>query len=133
MRLDIFLHGGARLRLVIVAVLFSACSADNIPASEQFKATPVGTPYSQGSALSSLQVPSEASGVLFTNQSNSPITVAINNSIIDIPVAESFLFILSPGTQQFYIYEFNEKPKAYTETTQAGKIRYVYFRNKGGL
>lgn len=123
----------SRLLLTLSTIFLVACSVKNIPDPEKFQATPAGTSYPQGIVSQSLQVPSDASGVLFTNQSDNPIKVAIGESIVEIPVAESFLFILPPGEQQFYIYELNEKPKAYMETTQAGKIRYVYFRNKGGL
>ncbi len=120
------------LILILVAVFLAACSNNNIPGPDHFKSTPVGTPMPTGADLQPMQVPSDASGVLFINQSANPIKVAIKDSIIDISVSESFLFILPPGVQQFFIYEVSANPKAYTETTQAGKIRYVYYRNAGG-
>jgi hypothetical protein len=121
-----------RVAVPLVSLLLVACSVNNIPAPEQFRATPVGTPLPPGADRQPVQIAGDTSGVLFTNQSSKPIKVAINESIVDIPVTESFLFILPPGTQQFYIYELNENPKAYSETTQAGKVRYVYYRDKGG-
>jgi hypothetical protein len=109
------------------ALGLAGCAGENIPPADQFKSSPIGTPLPQGAELKPLQVPQDSGAVLFLNQAGSPIRVAVNGAITDIRVQESFLFVLPPGTQRFYIYEIDAKPKVYIQQVEKGKIRYVYY------
>jgi hypothetical protein len=98
-----------------------------IPPASDFQTQAVGTPIPGGheEAVAPDFSP-DASGVLFVNQTGLRVQVAVSDTITTIPVGEDFLFILPPGTHQFYLYQPDLAARIHIETTEAGKLRYVY-------
>jgi hypothetical protein len=114
--------------LVWVAFLI-ACQDQSLPAIppvSQFKAPAVGTPIPAGKETAPISLPSDVSGVMFINQSGVSISVVVSDTVATIPRLQSFLFVLSAGTHQFYIYRPGVAPGVHSETTEYGKVRYVY-------
>jgi hypothetical protein len=105
----------------------AGCAGDPIPPVDHFMATPVGTLLPGGEEMKPLQVPPESSGVVFLNQSGSPIRVAVNNTITEVPVKQGFVFLLPPGAHKFYIYDMKGGARIYNEKVDQGKFRYVYY------
>ena len=114
---------------LILPILLIACqgqSSPAVPPASQFKSPAVGTPIPVGKELAQITLPSDVSGVMFINQSGVSISVVVSDTVATIPRLQSFLFVLSAGTHQFYIYRPGVAPGVHSETTEYGKVRYVY-------
>lgn len=114
------------LLCAFVLALLIACSSSDIPPVDQFSTPAVGLAIPDIIPQDPLVLPEGDSGVLFVNRTSLPVRVAVNETIAEIPVNESFLFVLPPGSHRFFIYETDANPKDHVEQTEAGKIRYVY-------
>lgn len=116
-------------RLVVFSLLaaFVAACAPRIPSQNDFTVPAIGTliPGGHEEAVS-LDLPANRSGALVVNQTGFRIQVAVSNTITSLAVGEDFLFMLTPGTYQFYIYRPDSVPYVYTETLDGGKMRYLY-------
>jgi hypothetical protein len=116
------------ISLLVLMFLVSCQSPQpSVPPASEFRIPAVGTPLPSGheEALNP-EIASGTSGVLFVNQTGLHVQVAVSDTIATIPVGEDFLFILPPDTYQFYLYQPDLAPRIHTETTTAGKVRYVY-------
>jgi len=109
---------------VLVGCLAKGTS--QIPPSSQFRSPAIGTPMPATINATQIRLPPNSSGVLFVNQTGNPVRVAVSDTITTIPAGQSFLFVLPANTYQFYIYEVGISPKARTERTEEGKMRYIY-------
>jgi hypothetical protein len=124
------LHRITLITISLFALMFLAsCQSPqpSVPPASEFRIPAVGTPLPGGheEALNP-DIASSTSGVLFVNQTGLRMQVAVSDTIATIPLGEDFLFILPPGTYQFYLYQPDLAPRIHTETTTAGKVRYVY-------
>jgi hypothetical protein len=109
------------------AVFTSPVDARQIPAMEQFTRPAEGTLLPPGTSYAqTLNLPSGSSGVLFVNKTGALVHVAISDTLATIPVGQVYLFVLSPGRYEFYIYGIADTPLAHIEQTEAEKVRYVY-------
>ena len=54
------------------------------------------------------------------------VNVVLSDTIATIPPTYGYLFVLAPGTYNFYVYESDNGPTVRTETIKPGKVRYVY-------
>ena len=113
------------LLLLVCACMLTGCSV-SIPSADQFTVAAMGTPFPSDTPLESLILPVDSSGVMFANRTGRAVRIAIEETFADIPAGQSFLFVVPPGSHLFYIYEFGANPKAHSEWTEAGKVRYVY-------
>ncbi len=52
--------------------------------------------------------------------------VALSDTISIISPTYGFLFVLAPGTYNFYVYENDGGASLSTEKVEPGKVRYVY-------
>ena len=112
---------------VIGLAIFAGCIS-SIPPASQFQIPAVGTPMPGGHEEAVRpDLPPEVGGALFVNQTGYQLQVAVNNTIATIPISNDFLFILPPGTHDFYVYQPNVPPRLYTEKLEGGKMRYVYW------
>lgn len=111
--------------LIVVTLALGACSTD-IPSSDQFEKVAIGTPLPPGTFPDVSALAKGMSGALYVNRTSRPVRVAVDDTIAEIPVEHGFLFVLTPGSHRFYIYEQNAKPKIHLEQTESGKIRYIY-------
>jgi hypothetical protein len=113
---------------VVVGVLaaLSACTSP-IPRPDQITVPAVGTlmPSGHEEGVHPNLSPEQA-GALFVNQTGMSLQIVVSDTIASISLAQDFLFILPPGTYQFYIYEPDVPPRAYPQTLEAGKMRYIY-------
>lgn len=107
--------------------LLIACTPPSpaIPPAEQFTQPAIGLPLSRITG-DPVFVPDGSSGVAFYNQKVTPIRVAISDTIITITPTQGFLFVVSPGVHDFYVYETDGPASIRTEQVEAGKVRYVY-------
>ena len=115
--------------LLIWVAFLVACQDQSLPAIppvSQFKAPAVGTPIPAGKEMAPISLPSDVSGVMFINQSGVSLSVVVSSTVAIIPHLQSFLFVLPAGTHQFYIYRPEVAPGVHSETTEYGKVRYVY-------
>ena len=111
---------------IIIAGLLLACTP-SLPAASDFTVPAIGTPIPGGHEESvSFDLAADQSGALMINQTGHRIQVAISNTITSLGVGEDFLFVLAPGTYQFYIYRSDSTPYVHTEKLEAGKLRYLY-------
>ena len=110
--------------------LLIACAppAISVPPMSQFTQPAIGTPIPTNLSASPVDLPPDSSGVAFYNQKGGLIHVVLSNtnSIVAIPPTSGYLFVLDPGTYDFYVYEGDNGPSAHTETVEPGKVRYVY-------
>jgi hypothetical protein len=109
----------------------AACAAPTapavtIPSVNQFTKAAIGTPVPPRLSNQPVNVPPDKSGVAFFNQKMGIIRVALSDTITTITPTFGFLYILPPGTYNFYVYETDIPPSVRTEQTEAGKARYVY-------
>jgi len=116
----------------LIAVLAAAC-ASGVPPQSNFTAPAVGTlvPGGHEEAIAP-EIPAGQSGALLINQTGLRIQVAVNDTIVDIPLGHDFLFILPPGAHEFYIYRQDSQPVVHKETLEAGKMRYLYISPRLG-
>lgn len=126
------MKGGDAMRLVHLAIfgllaVWGVACAPLLPPKSDFTVPAVGTliPGGHEEAVHP-EIPAGQSGALLINQTGLRIQVAVNNTIADIPLAQDFLFILPPGTYEFYIYRDDSQPIMHKETLEAGKLRYLY-------
>jgi hypothetical protein len=96
-----------------------------IPPAEQFTQPAVGLPLPRITG-DPMFVPGGSSGVVFYNQKITPIRVAISNTITTITPTQGFLFVVSPGLHDFYVYEIDGPASIRSEQVEADKVRYVY-------
>ncbi len=113
--------------VVMVLSIMMGCDNQKIPPASQFQIQAIGTLMPGGHDESvKPDFGPDTSGVLFVNQTGLNVQVAVSNTIATLPSGQDFLFILPPGTHQFYLYQPDLTPRVHTETTEAGKLRYVY-------
>lgn len=110
---------------LIPALAACAPSTPSIPPADQFTQPAIGTPIARITD-EVFTVPSDSGGVAIYNQQVTPIRVAIDNTITTITPTQGFLFVVSPGSHDFYVYETNGPASIRSEQVEAGKIRYVY-------
>jgi hypothetical protein len=108
------------------SILPGCNSLPPVPPAEQFTQMPVGTPIPYDQHGAPVTLPPGMSGAMFINQMNTPIRVAVSDTITTVVSSQAFLFILPPGAYQFYVYEVDGPNSARTETLTPGKVRYVY-------
>jgi hypothetical protein len=110
-----------------LAVFTSPVNAHQIPPMAQFTRPAEGTLLPPGTSYAqTLGLPSGSSGVLFVNKTGALIHVALSDTLATIPVGQIYLFVLSPGRYEFYLYGIADTPLAHVEQTEAEKVRYVY-------
>lgn len=74
----------------------------------------------------SITLPDNYGGALLVNRSASTVHIVVNNTVVEIQGGHDFLFILLPGSYDFYIYEASLAPRLFSATLEAGKTRYIY-------
>lgn len=111
---------------ILSSLMLGCNSLPPIPPAEQFNRDPVGTPLPYDQHGAPLSLPPGMSGAMFVNQKNTPIRVAVSETITTIIPTQAFLFILPPGSYQFYVYEVDAANSARTENLELGKVRYLY-------
>jgi hypothetical protein len=111
---------------ILSSLLLGCNSLPPVPPAEQFKQVPIGTviPYDKHGAP--VELPPGMSGAMFINQKNTPIRVAVSDTITTVTPGQTFLFILPPASYQFYVYEVDASNSTRTETLEPGKVRYLY-------
>ena len=119
--------------IVLVLVALSACTP-TIPRPDQVSNLAVGTllPGGHEEAVD-VELPAGMGGLLFVNQTPFPVHVIVDNTIVTIPAAQDFKFILPLGEHQFYVYEAGFAPRVHVEKLEVGKLRYVYWTRRDGL
>ncbi len=112
----------------ILVVSLAGCSpaGNPLPPVEQFQTPAAGMPVPADQQAAQIALPLGSSGVLFVNQTNTPVQVVVSGTLAVIPAAQGFLFVLPSGAHDFYIYEPNAAPRVHSERTEADKVRYVY-------
>lgn len=111
----------------ILSGLLLGCNPQpQIPPAEQFTQVPVGTPIPYDQHGAPVSLPPGMSGAMFINQKNTPIRVAVSDTITTVIPGQAFLFILPPASYQFYVYEVDGPNSTRTEKTEPGKVRYLY-------
>lgn len=110
--------------LVAMTGLLVACGP-SLPDATNFTAPAVGTRLPGGHEESIVAAP-QTSGALVINQTGLRIQVAVSNTITTLAVGEDFLFALTPGTYEFYVYRPDSVPLVHTEKLESGKLRYLY-------
>lgn len=110
-----------------LALALTACTPPTpaIPPPDQFTQPAMGMPLPRITG-DPLFVPPDSGGIAFYNQKIAPVRVAISSTITTITPTQGFLFIVSPGTHDFYVYESDGPASIRTEQVEAGKVRYVY-------
>jgi hypothetical protein len=117
----------SRLAIISLLVAFATACAARIPSQSDFTVPAIGTlmPGGHEEAVS-LDLAANQSGALVINQTGFRIQVAVSNTITSMAIGEDFLFMLAPGTYQFFIYRPDSVPYVHTETLDGGKLRYLY-------
>ena len=115
--------------LLLVNLLSISCSSTNnsivIPPEEKFTIPAVGTLIPVGGGTHQLSIPHDVGGSLVVNNTEAEIRVVVSDTIATIKPTQGFLFILPPGTYQYYIYGLGTS-KIYVDQVQGNKVRYVY-------
>jgi hypothetical protein len=114
---------------LLLSALLIGCSntSSPLPPYTQFTVPAIGTPMPGGKEEQrSINLPDNYGGALFVNRSASTLHIVINNTIVEIQGGHDFLFILSPGSYDFYIYESGLAPRVFPAVIETGKTRYIY-------
>ena len=118
------------LVVVLTALLtLAGCQSlpPSIPAASEFQVQAIGTLMPGGhDEIVQPHFAPNSGGALFINETGFKVQIAVSGTIATLPIAQDFLFILPPGAYQFYLYQPDLGPRAYTETIVDGKLRYVY-------
>lgn len=117
------------LLLISLVLALGGCqTGDQIttPQETQFQIPALGTPVPIGAGMSLVTLPNNGSGALFINNAGLQVRVAVSNTIVTIDPKKGFLFVLPPGSYQFYIYGVEPVTQIDTEKIEPGKVRYVY-------
>jgi hypothetical protein len=117
------------LILVLFTLALGGCQADNqikAPSEDQIRTPAVGTPIPAGAGLSPVTLPDNGSGALFVNNASVKVRVVVSNTIASIDPRKGFLFVLPPGSYQFFIYDLEPTVQVSIEKIDPNKVRYVY-------
>jgi hypothetical protein len=121
-----------RFAAVCLTMLMGVACQPRIPDPTEFRQPAVGTPLPSGHEESiQPDLPVGQSGALVINHTGFPIQVAVSSTITTLPIGQDFLFVLPPGSYDFYIYEPNRPPYVHFEQLQDGRLRYLYISRIG--
>jgi hypothetical protein len=118
--------------LYIAMALWLVSCSRAIPPVSQFNVPALGTPILGGHEEAvQINLLPDQSGALIINQTGVRIQVAVTNTIATLPISQDFLFLLPPGSYDFYIYQPNSEPYTHKEILESGKLRYIYITRLG--
>jgi hypothetical protein len=118
------------LAVILIALLaLASCqnSSPRIPPVSEFQVQAIGTlmPGGHEEAVRPDFAPGTG-GALFINQTSLTVQVAVSATLATLPIGQNFLFVLPPGSYQFYLYQPDLPPRLYSEAVADGQLRYIY-------